>query len=154
LGLLEAWFAGLIDGEGCFSVSVYIQHKHALKFSPFFAISMKSGSWQETVQLILRRHRIPFHTRFRKNQCEIAITGHESVKRLIQVVKPHLVVKRQVAEALLDFPTAPPRNRFIRPNRKYLEEACARIDLIRLLNKGKNRRYKWDGEAIRKFYDE
>jgi hypothetical protein len=41
----EAWLAGLIDGEGCFTLSISIQHKHSLHISPRFSISMKQGTW-------------------------------------------------------------------------------------------------------------
>jgi len=37
----EAWFAGLIDGEGCFTIGVSLQHRRSLKLGLLFSISMK-----------------------------------------------------------------------------------------------------------------
>jgi len=114
---------------------------------------MKNGAWQAAVQRILMSHRIPFHTRQRKNQFEITVNSHKSVKRLIQVVKPYLVVKKQLVEELASFPVAPARNRFSQIDRLYLDAVCEKIDFVRRFNKGKNRRYKWDSKTIRSFYN-
>jgi hypothetical protein len=154
LGTKEAWFAGLIDGEGCFTIGVSLQHKRALKFSLIFSISMKNGDWQDVAQDLLKFHEIPFHTRRRRNQFEITVSGHKSVKKLIDMAKPYLVVKKPVAEVLAGFPVAPSRNRFSQVDKHYLEIVCEKVDQVRFLNKGKNRKHKWDGRRIWMFYDE
>ncbi len=153
MGTREAWFAGLIDGEGCFTIGISHQHKRALKFSLIFSISMKSGDWQNGAQELLRFHDIPFHTRCRKNQFEITVSGHKSVKKLIAVTKRYLVVKKPVAEVLASFPVAPARNRFTGVDKRYLRIVCEKVDQVRFLNKGKNRKHKWDGRRIWMFYD-
>ena len=115
---------------------------------------MKSGDWQEVVQEILKFHQIAFHTRRRKNQFEITINSHKSVKKLIEVLRPYLIVKRPIAEVLAGFPIAPARNRFSKLDKSYLDDVCSRVDFVRRFNKGKNRRHKWDGKKIQEFYDE
>ncbi len=114
---------------------------------------MKCGSWADKVGAILRRHRIRYHIRTRKNQFEITISSGIEVQRLIDILLPHLVVKRPLAKRLKAFPKAPPRNRFKRIDDSYLEEICDLVDFVRRFNKGKNRRHKWDGYTIRRFFN-
>jgi hypothetical protein len=148
----EAWLAGLIDGEGCFTLSIYRQHKHALRFDLVFSISMREGPWFGEVSRILKSHDIRFNWRLRRNQIEVRAEGHRRVKKLISVVIPYLVVKKPLAAKLLDFPRAPPRNRFVRVDRDYVDEICEFVDFVRRFNKGKNRRHKWNSKTIREFY--
>ena len=115
---------------------------------------MKSGNWEIVAEWILKSHQIPFHTRRRKNQFEMTVSGHRSVKNLIGVLKPYLVVKKPIAEVLASFPIAPARNRFSEIDKSYLDVVCEKVDSVRLLNKGKNRGHKWDGKTIRLFYNE
>lgn len=148
----EAWFAGLIDGEGCFTLSIYRQHGHTLRFDMVFSISMKEGPWFGEVSRILGLHDIGFNWRPRRNQIEVHVEGHQRVKKLISVVIPYLVVKKPLATRLLDFPKAPLRNRFKSIDRNYLDEICEVVDFVRRFNKGKNRRHKWNSETIKEFY--
>lgn len=147
-----SWFAGLVDGEGCFTVSISKQHKHSLKLGLRFEISMKQGSWSLAAGALLQGYGIPFHTRVRKNQFQITVSGNEAVKLLIGILLPHLVVKKPLAQRLRGFPRAPRRNRFTKIDMRYVDAISATIDYVRRFNKGKNRRYKWDGNTIRAFY--
>jgi hypothetical protein len=148
----EAWLAGLVDGEGCLTVGIWPQHVRTLKFNLLFSISMKRGDWEAVASSVLTDHQIPFHTSQRKNQFGIIINGNESVKKLIHVLSPYLVVKKPLAEKLLTFPKAPPRNRFSSIDDSYLDEVCQVVDYVRRFNRSKNRRHKWDGKTIRSFY--
>ncbi|MDV3277855.1 MAG: LAGLIDADG family homing endonuclease [Nitrososphaerales archaeon] len=148
----EAWLAGLIDGEGCFTLSIYRQHERALRFDLVFSISMKEGAWFPFVTAVLRKHRIPFSTRRRKNQVEVRVQGHSTVKRLIAIVLPYLVVKRPLASKLLHFPTAPARNRFVAIDESYVRRICETVDFVREFNSGKNRKHKWNSKTIGDFY--
>ena len=113
---------------------------------------MKQGTWAEKVSAILRRYNIPFHIRTRKNQFEITVSSGAEVRRLIGILLPYLVVKKPLAERLASFPKAPPRNRFTRIDDSYLDEICDLVDFVRTFNKGENRRHRWDGNTIRKFF--
>jgi hypothetical protein len=115
---------------------------------------MKQGDWAEHVSQILNRHGIPFHIRNRKNQFEITFSSGVAVKRLIRILLPYLVVKKPLAEKLATFPKAPSRNRFTWVDNSYLEEICNLVDYVRKFNQGKNRKHKWDGDAIRNFFKE
>jgi hypothetical protein len=102
--------------------------------------------------VILRAHRIPFHVRERKNQAELTISSGVAVRRFIRIILPYLIVKKPLAQRLLDFPAAPARNRFTWVDGSYLDEICRLVDFVRLFNKGKNRKHKWDGRTIREFF--
>ena len=71
----------------------------------------------------MQQNVIPFYFRRRKNQIEATVSSGITVNNLIVLVLPYLVVRRPLAEQLLDF------------------------------NKGKNRRHRWDGSSIRSFFD-
>ena len=146
-------FAGLIDGEGCFTIGISPQHTSTLKFCLVFAISMEQGEWSAVASRVLEHHAIRFHTRRRKNQFEITVNSHKSVKNLIRILLPHLVVKQPLGEKLLSFPSARPRNRFSTVDRSYLDAVCEIVDYVRQFNKGKNRKHKWNGKTIRLFYE-
>lgn len=148
-----AWLAGLVDGEGCFTVAIWAQHKHTLKFGLMFSISMKAGRWAIEASHLLQHYAIPFHMRNRRNQVEMVVNSHKSVKKLINILVPYLVVKRPLAERLLGFPEAPPRNRFREIDSSYLDSVCEIVDFVREFNRGKNRRHKWNSTTIRLFYE-
>jgi hypothetical protein len=143
-----------VDGEGRLTVGIWPQHKHALKFNLIFSVAMKRGHWENAVSEILNDHGIPFHTYSRKNQFSIAVTGNRAVKMLIEVLLPYLVVKKALAEKLLLFPKAPKRNRFSQIDSSYLDGVCEITDFVRAFNKSKNRKHKWNGTTIKKFYEE
>ena len=112
---------------------------------------MKQGDWATEVSRILMDRDIPFHIRSRKNQFELTVSSGLAVKKLIHVLLPYLVVKKPLAQRLAAFPKAPARNRFTWINSSYLDEICNLVDYVRRFNRGKNRRYRWDGDAIRRF---
>lgn len=153
-GTKEAWFAGLIDGEGCFTLSISVQHKHSLHISPRFIISMKQGQWAKEVSVILVSHQIPFHIRKRRNQLELTVSSGLAVQRLIRFVIPYLVVKKPLAARLRSFPKAPNRNRYTWVSGSYIEAVAELIDFVRQFNKGRNRRHRWDGKRVRDFFKE
>jgi hypothetical protein len=101
---------------------------------------------------ILQRHGIPFHVRTRKNQFEVTVSSGIQVIRLIGVLLPYLVVKKPLAERLARFPKAPPRNRYNPIDDLYLKEICELVDFVRSFNRGKNRKHRWDGNEIRRFF--
>jgi hypothetical protein len=113
---------------------------------------MKQGNWIDFVSQILERHQIPFHVRERKNQFEVTVSSGVAVKKPVDILLPYLVVKRPLAQRLAIFPKAPARNRFTRIDDSYPEEICDLVDYVRRFNKGKNRRCKWDGNAVRAFF--
>ncbi len=147
----EAWFAGLIDGEGCFTLSISKQHRRSLQIAPRFSISMKEGLWEKEVRTILETHHIPFHVRKRLNQTELVVSSGVAVRRMISFLLPGLVVKRPLAAKLMAFPRAPPRNRFAPIDPDYVTTVCNLVDYVRSFNKGKNRKRKWDGRAVRDY---
>ena len=149
----ESWFAGLVDGEGCLTVGVYRQHRRTLKFELRFSISMREGDWVRVASDLLRLRGIPFHTRKRKNQVELRVNGRKSVGRLISIILPSMIVKKALAQKLLEFPAAPRRNRYTKVDDSYLNAICSLVDYTRAFNKGKNRKHKWNGNSIRSYME-
>lgn len=115
---------------------------------------MRQGAWAQEVSDILQHHKIAFHIRKRRNQFEITVSSGTAVKRLIAFLLPYLVVKKPIALRLSEFPKAPARNRFTWVDGSYIDAICSLVDFVRMFNKGKNRRHKWDGAAIRRFFQE
>jgi len=50
-----AWLAGLIDGEGCLNFSIVERnhHGHYLQFGARVVLSMKTGTWVNSVASVL-----------------------------------------------------------------------------------------------------
>ncbi len=148
-----AWFAGLIDGEGCFTVSIRKHHKSTLKVTPIFVIQMKNGSWVDEATRILKNIGIKHYARKRRNQIEISVRHWKNVKPLIQVILPFSVVKKPLIEKLFSYNARPKRNRFVPPNQKVVKEIANLVDFVRKFNRGKNRPYKWTGNMVLDFYN-
>jgi len=113
---------------------------------------MKQGRWAKVAGDILQEHQIPFHMRRRRNQFEMMVSSGIAVKRMIGFLLPYLVVKKPLAQRLANFPKAPARNRFTWINGEYLVEICDLVDFVREFNRGKNRKHKWNGLTIRRFF--
>ena len=95
---------------------------------------MKEGDWVRPVSAILSSNDIPFHCRRRKNQLEVSINSQKSVRKMIALVLPYLVVKEPLAEKLLTLPAAPRRNRFTEINTSHLKTVCGIVDYGRVFN--------------------
>ena len=147
-----SWFAGLIDGEGCFTVSVRKHHKSTLKITPIFSIQMKDGSWVEEVIKILNDVDVKHYVRKRKNQIEISVKCWKNIIPLIRMLLPFSIVKKPLMKRFLTYRPKPVRNRFIPPDPKIIGELAELIDFVRNFNRGKNRPYKWTGKRILEFF--
>ena len=79
-----AWLSGLIDGEGCFSISIAERNHNGQKldFTARLSISMKTGIWVQEVEQILTDGEIMYHILARKGQTCVAISGWRQVKKL------------------------------------------------------------------------
>jgi|GEM_PF-1698713 hypothetical protein len=147
------WLAGLVDGEGCFSIHVAERnhHGHHLSYQGRFIISMKSGHWSESAAKILRTSGVLFHQTVRNEQTSIAaVEGWKQTQKLGKLLVQHLIVKRTLVDRLLEYEPAS-NNRF--PSRKVVQCRPKLLDFVRDFNKGKNRRYKWTGSMIMRFYE-
>lgn len=149
-----AWFAGLIDGEGCFTLNIRKQHTAALKVTPVFSIQMKNGKWLKNVLEILKKLNIKYYYRERKNQAEISVKHWKNILPFIRAIKSFSVVKRPLIEQFLLYKPKPIRNRFISTNPKIIRETANFVDFVREFNRGKNRPYKWSGNKVLNFFEE
>ena len=147
------WFAGLVDGEGCFTLSIRKNHKSALKVSPMFLIQLKDGNWVKKVTRVLEELKIKYYTRNRKNQVEISVGYWKNVLPLVQALISHSIIKKPLMRKFLShYNPRSVRNRFVPPDPKIVKKTAELVDFVRKFNKGKNRPYKWDGEKVLEFF--
>ena len=93
-----AWLAGLIDGEGCFTVGVHQNYKKSLTFQPVFTIDMIEGDWHIKVVNILKENNIRFNSFICKRQGSyqirrIVIQSRECIVRLCNLLLPFSLIK-------------------------------------------------------------
>jgi len=147
-----AWFAGLIDGEGCFTISVRKQHVSTLKITPIFSIQMKDSDWVREVVSILGESEIKYYMRKRRNQIEISIRHWKNILPFIKIIKQYSVVKKPIIEKFLKYKPKAIRNRFVSANPQTIKETALLVDFVREFNRGKNRPYKWTGDKVLEFF--
>lgn len=110
------WLAGFYDGEGCLNLT-HNKSKRLTAFSPQIDLVNTNQPAMELIISFLEAHEIPVyvnkskkHARFHrdsgrshKQRMTIRIARMKSVKRFLEYLKPHLVLKREQAELLLEF---------------------------------------------------
>lgn len=146
------WFAGLIDGEGCFSLSTSIRGNSIL-IEPYFSISMKSGNWEVEVKKILESLDIKYLLRYRKGQTEYKCGNWMRVKKLCTAIVNYSIVKKGIIVKLLQYNLIPKRNRYVKISKTTIDQIADLVDFVREFNKGKNRPYKWTGDVIKQFFN-
>ena len=127
------YVAGLIAGEGCFSISVR-KVKHA-RFSllPSFSIGMMDRDTILEAARILRENDLPVYlAETSKKTLEIRATGYKRVKRYTATFIPFLTgTKKQAALVVDEFCTS----RLLRkPKSLPTENEIALIEKIRVIN--------------------
>lgn len=147
-----AWLAGLIDGEGCFTISIRKHHVSTLKITPIFSIQMRKDGWSREVVSILKTLKIKHHIRERKNQTEIYIRHWKNILPFINSIKQYSIVKRPIMEMFSLYKPKPVRNRFVSVNPKDVIKTAKLVSFVRIFNRRKNRSYKWDGNKILDFF--
>jgi len=147
------YIAGLIDGEGCFSLSCEMQ-RGKVKVTPFSSISMKKGSWSSIFIVTLEEHGVKTTTRNRKGQTEVKVKGWKQVKHLIALLVNICLVKKPLMEKLLEYEPRKRKNRHMPLDLDELKRTAELIDFVRAFNKGKNRPYKWTGKKFLAAYQQ
>jgi hypothetical protein len=147
-----AWLAGFIDGEGCFSLDVRRERRSSLRFQPKFLLSAKKGSWVPIVLQILRENGIGYTHRERRGQFEITIASWIRFRRLGNLIKDYLVIKKPLLERILSYSNR--THKFWSNISVFNEvnEMAELVDFVRAFNKGKNRPYVWTGQKVMEYY--
>ena len=149
------WFAGLIDGEGCFYFQIYVrQDKRAITVIPKFSIAMSDGDWISPVKTILTEHQIPFSIREHRHIQELSVRGFNSVKKLCAILLPYCVVKKPALQLMLNHKQRKQGNRFVPVDPCDIDRIAKDVDFMRSFNRKRNVPYVWDGQVIRKWYSD
>lgn len=110
------WLAGFYDGEGCLNLT-HQKCKRNTAFSPQVDLVNTNFPAMEAIVAFLAEHEIgvsvtlskkhrKFHRdsgRQHKQRMTIRIARMKAVKRFLELLSPHLVLKREQADLLLEF---------------------------------------------------
>jgi hypothetical protein len=107
------WLAGFIDGEGYFGINKIdrVNRWSGLQMTPRFSITNTSKPAFEKVGDILRENNLAFYIAWKapgkdkrtKWQWQIEVSGVKRLARFLPVIIPHLVVKKEQSEVLLNY---------------------------------------------------
>jgi len=163
MGIDESWLAGLIDGEGCFSISVW-KRRNGISITPIIRVALTTEkTWLEKVESIYKKYKIPYYIYYRKpsgkstykESATISVKHKGAIKKLCNIIKKYSTVKSPHIDLFLNLPW---RRRTIYTTHhgiylipKGVEDWANIIDAnFKITNSGRNK--KWSGDKIRKFY--
>ena len=176
------WFAGFIDGEGCFTSQIYKNtvSTRFIDIKPYFILNQtpKNGiSFLERIKKIDKRYNLGFDYYVKKSKLSgnlfhsIQCRNIKNVKKLIRLILPYLSVKKDIATLILDnFPSGQrishsgcnfdkKTGRFISGSKIPLKinwhkiyKAAKFIDKLRSYNNYRKNSIKWNGKALIDFY--
>jgi len=107
-----SWLGGIVDGEGCITVSKRVGNRTA---SPIVTIVNTERKLLDKVQQLFQKYGIAYYVRVHKqlNQAEckrplkqkveFVIAGHKRVPRFLDLICPYLISKQPQAQLLLHF---------------------------------------------------
>jgi hypothetical protein len=148
------WMAGLVDGEGCFTIDIYKSKvKNSILFIPIFYLGMKDGPWLEKVVEILDSNKIPYYIkkgRRKGNLVELKVRSWDNVKKVCSMLLPYSVIKKPLLGKFLEFHISTHNQHT--DNTERVRNMVALLDFIRSFNIRKNRKYKWSSDKIKEFY--
>lgn len=145
------WLCGLIDGEGC----IYICSRGGERtdYKPGMRIAMCCHDTIEHTSSLLKKIDVPHHITARAGSQKtnrspswaITIEGHKRMLKILPVVAPHLVTKKQQAAVVWQFCKERNAGWHRAP---YSENQLALLDVARVMNQ---RGYQKEGSTtIRK----
>lgn len=147
---MTGWFAGLVDGEGCFMLHVTKRGNRSVGVQPVFAINMNDGGWVQPVSDILTTNGIPFSKRrIHETMVYIQVSGISNVKKVCKLVAPFTVIKKPLVERLTNYIGRSVSDRL---NEIDILRIADDVDFVRAFNRKKNIPYKWDGDKICEVY--
>ena len=67
------WFAGLVDGEGCFTFHITRAGDKHVSVNPVFILTMSDGEWTNVVTNLLEQYGIGYRSRMHNYLREIRV---------------------------------------------------------------------------------
>jgi len=107
-----SWLGGIVDGEGCITVSRRMGNQTA---SPIVTIVNTEEKLLDKVQRLLQKCGIAYYVRVHrqsdqvkrvrppKQKIEFVIAGHKRVPRFLDLIHPYLISKQPQAQLLMQF---------------------------------------------------
>lgn len=109
----KGWFAGLVDGEGQVTVKHRKFQEHEVKrvwLSPQISISNTNRELMEEIKRVLEglSYRPSFHAgkaskKGQKDPYTVSLFSQGGIISFLKNILPHLIVKKKVAERVLEF---------------------------------------------------
>jgi hypothetical protein len=136
------WVAGIIDGEGYIGLVPNFQKGRVVGIMPRIDISSTTPIMQERLASVLGMGLL-YYKRKRENrpkekpQTSWSTWSNCNVGPLLQVILPHLVVKKPIAEIVLEHC----KRRLINDMQPYTNEDLHAVDEVRRLN-GRRKSHK------------
>jgi hypothetical protein len=147
------WFAGLIDGEGCFMFHINRRGIRQVSVVPMFTIAMTPGNWEPVVISILNDNHIAFSHRTHSYLSEITVKSIINVKPLCELILPFTVIKKPVVERMMAFTGKMQWNQYKRANDNDIKRIADDVDFVRAFNRKRNVPYIWSGDKICEIYN-
>lgn len=104
------WLTGIVDGEGCIAIFRNPGHNNYKSLRPHFEITMTDERALKKVMEIFRKcnlegwilQKSPGNKKHKPCYC-VKLQGYVKVKPVLELLIPHLVIKKVQAELTLDF---------------------------------------------------
>jgi len=130
-----AYLAGLIDGDGTIS----IRHVHKNKYCPYVSIANTNRAALERCRDMMGSGSITTKRARKKNHLESYAVNwvYDVALKIVEKCLPYLIIKKDRAQALLDWKSCTPRNGY------YTEELKRKKEALILKLKILNARGKW-----------
>ena len=147
------WLGGIIDGEGHIGLGRYQDNKYV--FQPRFEIVNTNKLIIDTYQKFFDEFQFPYHVRYipetqrNKAQWRICTQGFKRLYKILPIIIPYLIGKKQVALWLLELIESRLKlnsNSVAPSKRKWSEDELKLADKINNFNK---RRFSKTPETIR-----
>jgi len=145
-----AWLSGIIDGEGCFFISIKKPKlTKTVSIGLKFSIAMSRGKWEQKVIQIFDKYDIKHSTRVKRGLFEIAVNSNPQVKKLCDIIKDDSVVKKDIVDRFLNFQSVGyTRNQYRNHDESTIRRIADDVDFVRSFNRKRNVPYVWDGKKI------
>ena len=99
------WLIGLVEGEGCITLSrgAVTKTKFGTKIQPYMSITNTNDQLMQRAVEVIKELDLPFHLAMRKGVIRIEIYGQGRVKKWLTLITPYLVGKKEQAKLVLKF---------------------------------------------------
>jgi len=104
-----AWLGGVIDGEGCISLTKRVRGKGRVNYKPIVVISNSDPDFVEEICRVLDMAKIGHWVTWmnsagkklsKRNVCNIMVSGFLRCQNALEILTPHIRAKKDQAELM------------------------------------------------------